>query len=64
MPKVEKTFNQAEYTKQFQKERYWRLNVVLPKEMRGVVDEAVAKSGLSKNQFIRQAIEEKIERDK
>ena len=30
MPKIEKTFDQAEYTKKFQKENYYRLNVVLP----------------------------------
>ena len=61
MPKIEKTFDQAEYTKKFQKENYYRLNVVLPKDMRSVIDEAVAKSGMSKNAFIREAIEEKIE---
>ena len=44
MPKMEKTFNQSEYTKQFQKENYYRLNVVLPKDMRAVIDEAVKAS--------------------
>ena len=63
MPKVEKKFNQAEYTKQFQKENYYRLNVVLPKELRSFIDEAVSKSGMSKNAFIKSAIMEKIERD-
>lgn len=60
MPKMEKTFNQSEYTKQFQKENYYRLNVVLPKDMRAVIDEAVKASGMSKNAFIKEAIIEKI----
>ena len=60
MPKMEKTFNQSEYTKQFQKENYYRLNVVLPKDMRAVIDAAVKASGMSKNAFIKEAIIEKI----
>ena len=63
MPKMEKTFNQSEYTKQFQKENYYRLNVVLPKSMRERIDNAVARSGKSKNAYIREAIEEKILHD-
>ena len=62
MPKTTKNFNQAEYTKQFQKENYYRLNVVLPKDLRPVIDDAVSKSGMSKNAFIKAAILEKIER--
>lgn len=60
MPKMEKTFNKSEYDKQFQKENYYRLNVVLPKDMRAVIDEAVKASGMSKNAFIKEAIIEKI----
>ena len=63
MPKTTKKFNKAEYDKQFQKENYYRLNVVLPKDMRVVIDGVVANSGKSKNAFIREAIEEKIERE-
>lgn len=61
MPKIEKTFNKAEYDKQFQKEHYYRLNVVLPKELRAIIDAAVKQAGVSKNAFIKQAIMEKIE---
>lgn len=60
MPKMEKTFNKSEYDKQFQKENYYRLNVVLPKDMRAVIDEAVKASGMSKNAFIKEAIMEKL----
>ena len=63
MPKITKTFDQAAYTKQFQKEHYYRLNVVLPKDMRQTIDEAVKQSGMSKNAFIKSAIMEKLERD-
>ena len=62
MPILTKEFNQAEYTKQYEKTHYYRLNVVLPKEMREVIDEAVKASGLSKNAFIKEAILEKIGR--
>lgn len=60
MPKMEKTFNKSEYDKQFQKENYYRLNVVLPKDMRAVIDEAVKALGMSKNAFIKEAIMEKL----
>lgn len=63
MPKIEKTFNKSEYDKQFQKDNYYRLNVVLPKDLRTVIDEAVSRSGMSKNAYIKSAIMEKIERD-
>ena len=64
MPKMEKTFNKSEYDKQFQKENYYRLNVVLPKDMRAVIDEAVKASGMSKNAFIKEAIMEKLNKGK
>ena len=63
MPKIEKKFNQAEYTREYQKENYYRLNVVLPKEMRERIDQAAAKSGKSKKAYIRVAIEEKMLHD-
>lgn len=62
MPKVNHEFNQSEYNRQYEKKHYYRLNVVLPKEYREIIDEAVKKSGLSKNAFIKSAILEKIER--
>lgn len=63
MPKVEKEFDQVAYNRQFEKEHYYRLNVVLPKELRPVIDNAVAKAGTSKNAYIKSAILEKIERE-
>lgn len=63
MPKVEKKFDQAAYNRQFEKENYYRLNVVLPKDLRTVIDAAVSKTDMSKNAFIKAAILEKIERD-
>ena len=63
MPKINKEFNKAEYNKQYEKDNYYRLNVLLPKDLRAVIDEAVSKSGKSKNAFIKAAILEKIERE-
>ena len=61
MPKTKKTFDQSAYNKQYEKENYYRLNVVLPKDLRPVIDEAVSDSGMSKNAYIKNAILEKIE---
>ena len=63
MPKINKEFNKAEYNKQYEKDNYYRLNVLLPKDLRPVIDEAVSRSGKSKNAFIKSAILEKIERE-
>lgn len=63
MPKVKKEFDKAAYNKQFEKDNYYRLNVVLPKDLRPVIDEAVARAGTSKNAFIKAAILEKIEKE-
>ena len=63
MPKINKEFDRAAYNKEYEKEKYYRLNVVLPKDMRERIDNAVARSGKSKNAYIREAIEEKILHD-
>ena len=62
MPKINKEFNKYEYDKQYHKEHYYRMNVVLPKEMRAVIDEAASRAGVSKNRFIIDAIQEKIDK--
>ena len=63
MPKVTKDFDRLKYNREYSKENYYRLNIVLPKEMRSVIDEAVSRSGKSKNAYIKSAILEKIERE-
>lgn len=63
MPKINKEFDRAAYNKEYEKEKYYRLNVVLPKDMRERIDQAAARSGKSKNAYIREAIEEKILHD-
>lgn len=60
MPKTEKKFNKSEYDRQFQKKTYYRLNVVLPKNWRELIDESAARAGMSKNAFIKQAIENEM----
>lgn len=51
-----------EYQKKYHAENYYRMNIAIPKEMRSVIDEAAKAAGMSKNAFIKQAIEEKIAR--
>ena len=63
MPKINKEFDRAAYNKEYEKEKYYRLNVVLPKDMRERIDQAAARSGKSKNAYIREAIEEKMLHD-
>lgn len=63
MKKTEKKFDKAKYDREYQRQNYYRLNVVLPKDMRERIDQAVARSGKSKNAYIREAIEEKMLHD-
>ena len=63
MKKTEKKFDKAKYDREYQRQNYYRLNVVLPKDMRERIDQAVARSGKSKDAYIREAIEEKMLHD-
>lgn len=60
----EKKFNKYEYDRKFHAEHYCRFNIALPKEMREIIEQAAADAGMSKNAWLRQAIEEKLARDK
>ena len=44
-------------------ENMYRMNIVMKKEFREEIEQAVERSGMSKNGYIIQAIKEKIERD-
>ena len=59
----EKKFNKYEYDRAYHAEHYWRFNIAIPKEMKDVIDTAAKEAGLSKNAWLKQAIEEKLERD-
>ena len=63
MPKLTKEFDRLKYNREYSKENYYRLNIVLPKDLRPIIDDAASRSGKSKNAFIKSAILEKIERE-
>lgn len=64
MPKVNREFNQAEYTKEYHRQHYKKLAVVCTKEEAAAVEAAAAAAGISKSQFIKTAVFEKIDRTK
>lgn len=63
MPKIEKTFNKAEYDKKYHKEKYKQLAAVFTKEEAARVEAAAAAASVSKSQFIKSATLEKIDRE-
>jgi len=63
MPKVNHEFNQAEYTRAYHKEHYKKLAVVCTIEEGKQIEAAAAAAGISKSQFIKTAVFEKIERE-
>lgn len=60
MKKVENKFDKVEYDKEYHKEHYYRMNIVMPKEKRARIEEAAARAGRSKNAFINDAIDDWI----
>lgn len=63
MPKVTKEFNKAEYDKQFQREHYKKITAAFTKEEAAKVEAAAAAAGVSKSQYIKQAVFDKMERE-
>ncbi len=59
---MEKKFDKYEYDKQYHAEHYYRMNIVIPKEMRSMIDEASKNAGMSKNAWLKEAIMEKLAR--
>lgn len=55
-------FDKVAYNTAYNKENYYRLNIVLPKDMRSIVEEAAKSAGMSKNAWFKEAIEEKLAR--
>ena len=63
MKKSEKTFDKYEYDRQYHRENYYRMNIVLTrKEMREELKEAAVKEGKSLNRFILDTLKEKLDR--
>lgn len=63
MPKVTKEFDQASYTKAYQKEHYKKVSVIMKLDAAEKLESAVKKAGVTKSAYINAAIAEKIERD-
>lgn len=64
MPKLTKEFDRVAYNRKYNEKNYFRVNLTLPIDFKSEFDEAVSKSGKSKNAYIKSAILEKIEREK
>lgn len=54
-------FNKYEYDKQYDKDNYTHMNLTLPKEYRERIAEAAQKTGLSKNAFVKSAVDRRLE---
>lgn len=63
MPKVNTGFNKSEYDQAYHKAKYKNLAAAFTKEEAQAVEDAAAATGMSKSQFIKTAVFEKIERE-
>ena len=61
-PKKEE-FNQIKYQHEYNKKNYDRIEISVPKGKKAVIKEAAKAGGQSVNEFISQAIDERMERD-
>ena len=62
MPKLTKEFNKIEYDKQYRKQHYKQITVAFDKETAQKVADASAKDNVSKSQYIKTAVLEKLNR--
>lgn len=63
MPKVNRDFNKSEYDKAYQREHYKKLTAAFTIEEAKRVEAAATASGMSKSQYIKSAVFEKMERE-
>ena len=56
-------YDKNKYNQQYKKDHFDRINFVLPKGEKDKIKEAAEKCGISAGEFIRQAVNEKIERE-
>lgn len=57
-----KEFNQFQYQNDYNKKKYDRINLNMPKGKKEKIEEAAAAAGMKIGEFINAAIDEKIER--
>nr|WP_318682639.1 ribbon-helix-helix domain-containing protein [uncultured Acetatifactor sp.] len=60
MPKTKKEFNQFQYQNNFINEKYDRINLTVPKGEKAVIKEKAAEAGESVNEYINQAIKQRM----
>ena len=61
---MEETKDKYRHQKKYHEEHYYRYNIVIPKEMRPLIDEAAKAAGMSKNAWLKEAIETKLAESK
>ena len=61
MPRVTKTFDKPAYDKEYHREKYKQLAVVLTKAEAAEVEQAAQRAGMTKSAYMKKAIFEKIE---
>ena len=61
MPKTKKEFDQVKYQNQCLNEKYDRINLTVPKGDKAVIKERAAAAGKSVNEYINQAIKQRME---
>ena len=61
-PKKEE-FNQIKYQNEYNKSNYDRVGIVMPKGRKDVIKKKAMAAGQSMNEYVNQAIEERMERD-
>lgn len=64
MPKINNSFNKSEYDQAYHKAKYKNLAAAFTKEEAEKVEAAANNSGMTKSQYIKTAVFEKMEREK
>lgn len=61
MPKIKKEFDQTKYQNEYKKKTYDRMELLVPKGDKAVIKERAAAAGESVNEYINQAIKQRME---
>lgn len=56
-------FNQIKYQNEYKKKNYDTIEILVPKGERAFISEIAKRAGISRNEYIYKAIQEKIERE-
>ena len=53
-------FDKKKYDSEYVRENYHRVSLLLPKEYKELLTDATMESGMSKNAFVKEAIDQKL----